>query len=228
MTDAPVQLLVQDLSKQFTTAAETLRILEQVNFSLGAGERLSIVGPSGCGKSTLLYILGTLDQPTSGTVEIGGINPFKLSGRELAAFRNSSIGFIFQDHHLLPQLSIMENVLLPALALGSKAQQPVERAEELIEAVGLTHRKDHRPGQLSGGERQRTAVARALLHQPRLILADEPTGNLDAETGSRVAELLYDLPARQGAMLIVVTHSVELAMRADRRMKLEDKRLVAY
>jgi len=228
MTNSSVRLTVQDLYKQFESAAETLVILEQVVFSLEPGENLSIVGPSGCGKSTLLYILGTLDHPTSGTIELGGVNPFSLTPKKLAAFRNSTIGFIFQDHHLLPQLTVAENVLLPALAKGAASQESIDRANELIEAAGLGERAHHRPGQLSGGERQRTAVARALLHRPSLILADEPTGNLDIETGKKIVDLLYDLPSRQGAMLIVVTHSPELAQRADRRMKLEHKRLIEY
>lgn len=227
MTNSSARLNVQDLCKQFQSAAETLVILDHVSLSLDPGENLSIVGPSGCGKSTLLYILGTLDHPTSGTIELGGVNPFALNSKRLAAFRNSTIGFIFQDHHLLPQLTVAENVLLPALAKGGGgSQESLERADELIEAVGLAERKHHRPGQLSGGERQRTAVARALLHRPSLILADEPTGNLDVETGHKIADLLYDLPTRQGAMLIVVTHSPELAQRADRRMRIEKKRLI--
>lgn len=228
MTDSPALLMVQDLCKQFESAVETLVILDRVSLSLSSGENLSIVGPSGCGKSTLLYVLGTLDQPTSGKVELGGVDPFSLSPKQLASFRNSTIGFIFQDHHLLPQLTVAENVLLPALANGAASPQAMDRADELIQAVGLAGRRDHRPGQLSGGERQRTAVARALLHRPSLILADEPTGNLDTDTGQTVADLLFELPASEGAMLIVVTHSPELARRADRRMKLEDQRLIEY
>jgi lipoprotein-releasing system ATP-binding protein len=228
MISSAVRLTVQDLCKNFQSAAETLMILDQVSFTMELGENLSIVGPSGCGKSTLLYILGTLDKPSSGTVELAGVNPFLLSAQQLANYRNTKIGFIFQDHHLLPQLTVAENILLPAMAKGAAGKDTIDRADELIEAVGLGQRRNHRPGQLSGGERQRTAVARALLHYPSLILADEPTGNLDADNGHIIADLLYDLPARQGAMLIVVTHSPELAQRAGRRMKLHQKRLIEY
>ncbi len=219
------RLVVRDLKKQFVTEAETLTVLDGIHFELSAGENLAIVGASGSGKSTLLYILGTLDRPTSGTVEIDGVDPFKLSLRELAAFRNQSIGFVFQDHHLLPQLTILENVLLPALANGKPKQTEVERAQQLIEEVGLSSRIDHVPGRLSGGERQRVAVARALLHQPKLLLADEPTGNLDSDTADRIADLLLDLPRREGAALIMVTHSPELSRRAARCLKLADHRL---
>ncbi len=220
------RLVVRDLKKQFVTEAETLDVLEGIQLELSAGENLAIVGASGSGKSTLLYILGTLDSPTSGLVEIDGVNPFKLSPSELAKFRNQSIGFVFQDHHLLPQLSVLENVLLPALAKGRPKPAELERAQRLIEEVGLSGRLEHVPGKLSGGERQRVAVARALLHQPKLLLADEPTGNLDSETADRIADLLLDLPRREGASLVMVTHSPELSRRADRCLKLVDHRLV--
>lgn len=220
------RLVVRDLKKQFVTEAETLQVLDGINFELAAGENLAIIGASGSGKSTLLYILGTLDSPTDGLVEIDGVNPFKLSASKLATFRNQSIGFVFQDHHLLSQLTVLENVLLPALASGRPQPAELERARHLIEEVGLTSRIDHVPGRLSGGERQRVAVARALLHQPKLLLADEPTGNLDQETADRIADLLLDLPRREGAALIVVTHSPELSRRASRCLKLVDHRLV--
>lgn len=220
------RLVVRDLKKQFVTEAETLQVLDGINFEMAAGENLAIVGASGSGKSTLLYILGTLDTPTEGLVEIDSVNPFKLSSSKLAAFRNQSIGFVFQDHHLLPQLSVLENVLLPALASGRPKPAELERARRLIEEVGLSSRIDHVPGRLSGGERQRVAVARALLHQPKLLLADEPTGNLDQETADRIADLLLDLPRREGAALIMVTHSPELSRRASRCLKLVDHRLV--
>ncbi len=218
-------LHVRELGKEFRTTAETLDVLRNVDLDMAAGQNLSIVGPSGCGKSTLLYILGTLDEPTSGTVELDGIHPFELSRKDLAGYRNSNIGFVFQDHHLLPQLSITENVLLPALAKGKPDQSAVERAHELISKIGLEERKGHLPGQLSGGERQRVAVARALLHRPKLLLADEPTGNLDSETTRKVTELLFELPKLEQTMLIVVTHSDWVAAQASRRMRLENKRL---
>lgn len=218
-------LMVTNLGKEFRTAAETLRVLDGLNLQMDRGENLAIVGPSGCGKSTLLYILGTLDTPTSGQVTLDGVNPFSLGPTELAQFRNRSIGFVFQDHHLLPQLSVIENVLIPAMATGKPTTDSVERAKQLIRDVGLGERSDHLPGQLSGGERQRVAVARALLNRPLLLLADEPTGNLDAANTERVSELLFELPKREGAMLITVTHSEWLAGKAQRCLKLADRRL---
>lgn len=222
MTD----LIVKDLCKEFHSSAETLRVLNGVNLQMKPGENLSIVGPSGCGKSTLLYILGTLDTPTSGEVTLDGVNPFGLSVNQLAAFRNKHIGFVFQDHHLLPQLTVSENVLLPALANGSPSGEAIERARSLIADIGLEERRDHLPGQLSGGERQRVAVARALLHRPKLLLADEPTGNLDRLNTEKTAELLFDLPTREGAMLIVVTHSDWVAGQASKQLQLENHKLV--
>lgn len=216
------QLSVKKLSKQFTSEAETLHVLQDVDLEMSAGQNVSIVGPSGCGKSTLLYILGTLDQPSSGQVTLDAVNPFTLAATELAHFRSRSIGFVFQDHHLLPQLSVSENVLLPALAAGSPTDEQVERAAELINSVGLSERRNHLPSQLSGGERQRVAVARALLNRPQLLLADEPTGNLDEGNSQRIAELLFDLPNREGAMLVVVTHSPWLARQAQRQLQLEN------
>lgn len=228
MNNKPTQLTVRNLSKEFATGSETLRILENVQLDLSSGQSLSIVGPSGSGKSTLLYILGTLDTPSQGQVELDGQNPFELSSVELAKFRNSKIGFVFQEHHLLPQLSVVENVLLPALAFGGATPETVQRADELIEAVGLSDRRTHLPAQLSGGERQRTAVARALLKRPRLILADEPTGNLDAQSSTRVAELLFELPLNQGCMLIMVTHNIELARSAQRRLQIQSREVLEY
>ena len=222
------QLIVQDLCKEFETTAERLSVLQNVQLRMTQGDDISIVGPSGSGKSTLLYILGTLDHPTSGSVELEGVNPFSLSNQELAKFRNKSVGFVFQDHHLLPQLTVIENVLLPAVAIGTPTQAEVDRARELLEAVGLADRSQHLPSEISGGERQRAAVARALLNRPRLLLADEPTGNLDSQASQVVAELLYQLPKREGAMLIVVTHSQQVADQASKRMRLESKKLVEY
>lgn len=219
------RLIVQDLSKHFVTEAETLVVLQGVTFSLDAGADMAIVGASGSGKSTLLYILGTLDHPTSGSVSIDGVDPFALKGAALAEFRNRSVGFVFQDHHLLPQLSVLENVLLPAMATGRPSQEAAQRAKHLIDEVGLSARTHHVPGQLSGGERQRVAVARALLHRPKLLLADEPTGNLDEQTADKIAELLLDLPRREGASLIMVTHSDSLSTRASRCLRLVNHQL---
>ena len=221
------KLSVQGLCKEFRSAVETLRVLEDLNLELNGGENLAIIGPSGCGKSTLLYILGTLDTPTSGHVLLDGVDPFQLGPKELAQFRNQSIGFVFQDHHLLPQLNLLENVLVPAMATGKPTQEAVQRARQLIADVGLDGRLNHLPGQLSGGERQRVAVARALLNQPKLLLADEPTGNLDTDNTERIANLLFELPKRDGAMLIVVTHSDWLAAQAQRCLRLENYSLQA-
>jgi lipoprotein-releasing system ATP-binding protein len=197
-------------------------VLRGVSFEMAAGESLAVVGPSGSGKSTLLHIIGTLDRPTSGEVRIDGQTPHALSEPELAAFRNRRIGFVFQDHHLLPQYSVLENVLMPALVAGRDHTQAAGRARSLLERVGLERRLGHRPAELSGGERQRAAVARALLNRPGLLLCDEPTGNLDAASAASVASLLFELHREEAGLLILVTHSAELAARAGRRMRLSE------
>jgi lipoprotein-releasing system ATP-binding protein len=189
------------------------------------GESAAIVGPSGSGKSTLLSLLGALDQPSSGSYELAGIAPFSLSEPELAAFRSRHIGFVFQEHHLLPQCTVIENVLVPLLANGSAAKPDIERAQWLLQRVGLNDRMNHRPAQLSGGERQRTAIARALLLQPTLLLADEPTGNLDRTTAAAIVDLLLQLQQEHNAMLIAVTHSTALAERLGRQYELDAGRL---
>ncbi|WP_146519431.1 ABC transporter ATP-binding protein [Stieleria varia] len=219
-------LSVQHVSKSFGTTESPLQVLTDVTLELSGGDSLAIVGPSGSGKSTLLQILGTLDQPTSGTVLIDGTDPFSYSAAQLAAFRNHKIGFIFQDHHLLPQLSVIENVLVPTLAGGRPGSEHIDRAGELIEAVGLGHRRGHLPSQLSGGERERVAIARALLMKPTLILADEPTGNLDRKSAEAVTELLLRLQSDNGAILISVTHSDALAAAMKDRKELLDGKLV--
>src|SRR6056297_2218779 len=175
-------LHVDDLCKSYPTPAEPLEVLRHVSFQVEAGESVAIVGPSGAGKSTLLQILGTLDQPTAGSVRLGDCDPFALNAQELARFRNREIGFIFQDHHLLPQLTVVENVLIPALANGRPSEEDQQRATDLLDRIGLGQRTTHLPSELSGGERERVAVARALLNRPTMILADEPTGNLDRRT----------------------------------------------
>jgi lipoprotein-releasing system ATP-binding protein len=215
----------RNLAKRYPTPAGPLTVLEGVDLELGPGESASIVGPSGNGKSTLLYILGTLEPPTSGTVRIDGRDPFVLDERSLALFRNREIGFVFQDHHLLPQCSVLENVLVPALVDGGAAEA-VERARWLLERVGLTARLEHRPGELSGGEKQRVALARALVRKPRLLLCDEPTGNLDHEATASVASLLLELHATERNVLLVVTHNPELAAVLPRRYRLADRRLL--
>ena len=215
-------LRVENLSKEYPTPADPLVILRNVSFTLEPGETLAIMGPSGSGKSTLLYILGALERPTGGTVLVDGDDPFQLDAKALAAFRNRKVGFIFQDHHLLPQCTALENVLIPTLAEGAQqtAAEASARAQSLLERVGLSSRADHRPAELSGGERQRVAIARALIQRPPLLLADEPTGNLDRRTADAVAELLLELQREEGSVLALVTHSAELAERFARKAEL--------
>ncbi|TVS18567.1 MAG: ABC transporter ATP-binding protein [Planctomycetaceae bacterium] len=215
-------LVVESVTKQFPTRGEPLVVLRETSLRLTAGQNVAILGPSGSGKSTLLHLLGTLDRPTSGTVELDGQDPFKLDEPQLARFRNRHIGFVFQDHHLLPQLSALENVLLPTIADGRPDATELQRAKELLNRVGLGERMDHRPAELSGGERQRVGVARALVRQPKLLLADEPTGNLDRQSGLSVGRLLVELQQQENAMLVVVTHSPELANLLDQRYELVD------
>jgi lipoprotein-releasing system ATP-binding protein len=218
-------LIVNALAKSYPTRGEPLVVLRDVSLQLSSGENAAILGPSGSGKSTLLQILGGLDEPTSGAVSLGGVDPFSLSERELARFRNRSVGFIFQDHHLLPQLNVLENVLAPTLAEKGPAADSIARAHELLEAVGLSQRLDHMPSELSGGERQRAAAARAMLFRPQLLLADEPTGNLDRDNAASLAKLLVALQKREGAMLLVVTHSHDLAAMLQRRYEINAGRL---
>jgi lipoprotein-releasing system ATP-binding protein len=199
----------------------TVTVLKEINLQLAAGEAIAIVGPSGSGKSTLLNILGALDQPTQGQVRLDGRDLHDLNENELAAVRNRQIGFVFQLHHLLPQCSVLENVLIPTLAGKSDAADRA-RAERLLERVGLQHRLAHRPGQLSGGECQRVAVARALINQPKLLLADEPTGSLDHATATNLGQLLLDLNKQEGVALVLVTHSRELAASLPRVLELKD------
>ena len=220
-------LVVRELTKEFPTRGEPLVVLQGVSLELSLGDNLAVTGPSGCGKSTLLHILGTLDTPTSGSVEFNGQDPFTLAEPELARFRHEQIGFVFQDHHLLPQCSVLENVLIPTIAEGRTSDAQMERAQMLLERVGLAERLEHRPAELSGGERQRAAIARALIAQPKLLLADEPTGNLDRTTASAVSELLLELQQQEQLMMVVVTHSTALAERMARRVELDAGKLVA-
>lgn len=219
-------LEARQITKQFDTASQPLLILRGVTLDLSAGENLAILGPSGSGKSTLLHILGGLDAPTSGSVRLRGIDPYGLVGNEQAEFRNRNIGFIFQEHFLLPQLTALENVLVPVLARSRIGREESERGAELLAAVGLSSRSDHRPAQLSGGERQRVAVARALMLKPALVLADEPTGSLDTASAQVVGEILLKLVDREKAILVCVTHSDVLAGSFQRRAALLDGVLV--
>ncbi len=200
-------------------------MLSDVDLTLKNGESASIVGPSGCGKSTLLYILGALEPPTSGTVELDGKNPYELNETALAAFRNLRVGFVFQDHHLLPQCTVLENVLIPTLLTPDADGTVLERAHELLDRMGLGPRMQHRPHQLSGGEKQRVALARALIRSPKLILCDEPTGNLDEQSAEQVASLLLALLETQPTILIVVTHNLDLARRFGSQYELSNARL---
>jgi len=219
-------LHVNKLSKQYPTPHGTLSILSEVSFSLERGDSASIVGPSGSGKSTLLYLIGALEPPTGGTVTLDGQDPFDLTERELAAFRNTKIGFVFQDHLLLPQCTVLENVLIPTL-VNEPDSRATDRAVDLIEQVGLKARLDHRPAELSGGERQRVALARALIRQPPLVLCDEPTGNLDGDSAEVVSSLLLELHQRQKTILLVVTHNLTLADRCGLRYRLNNQHLDA-
>jgi lipoprotein-releasing system ATP-binding protein len=218
-------LKAESIHKRFPTRAGELTVLRDVSLTLDVGESAAIVGPSGSGKSTLLNILGTLEPPTEGLVLLDGCNPFSLPPRELARFRNRSVGFVFQDHHLLPQCSVLENVLLPTLT-EKRNEDTAARARGLIERVGLAQRLDHRPAELSGGEKQRVAIARALINRPKLLLADEPTGNLDRKTAERVGVLLAELHRAEGQILLLVTHSEALAERFARKYELADGTLV--
>jgi lipoprotein-releasing system ATP-binding protein len=211
-----------DVHKSYPTPGEPLVVLRGVSLSLSPRESLAIVGPSGSGKSTLLNILGTLDRPTSGSVTLGGVDPFTLNANQLAEFRSTRVGFIFQDHHLLPQCTAVENVLLPKLASGKVSGDDVARANDLLDNVGLSGRASHLPSELSGGERQRVAVARALMNRPALLLCDEPTGNLDSKNSAAVGDLLKRVAGESGAMLVVVTHSPALAEMFDRQAQMSD------
>jgi ABC-type lipoprotein export system ATPase subunit len=218
---APVSVRVDGLRKSYRTEAGTVEVLRGIALELTGGESLAVTGPSGSGKSTLLHVLGTLERPSGGSVSIAGADPFALPDVPLARFRNRTIGFVFQDHHLLPQYTLEENVLLPALAFPEDLAAARERATALIERVGLAHRAGHRPAELSGGERQRAAVARALLNRPGLVLCDEPTGNLDTATGTQVLKLIDELHA-EGLTVVVITHDHEVSQRAERIVEIRD------
>lgn len=218
-------LMVENVSKAFVTRGEPLVVLRDISLAMEAGENAAIVGPSGSGKSTLLNLLGTLETPTAGRIELEGQDLAGLGERELAAFRSRKIGFVFQDHHLLPQCSVLENVLVPTIPLGRTTSVALDRARELLDRVGLNDRLEHRPAELSGGERQRVALARALINRPALVLADEPTGNLDRTTADRVSQLLLELQQQEETMLIVVTHSAHLAEQMQRRFELDEGKL---
>ena len=212
------------IAKVYSTAAGQLPVLEAVDLRILPNDRVSIVGPSGSGKSTLLHILGLLDTPTSGTMEFDGQWPLELSESAQARFRNEKIGFIFQDHCLLPQCTVLENVLAPTL-VGKPDPSAKDRAQELLRRVGLTSRILHRPAELSGGEKQRVAIARGLIRKPQLLLCDEPTGNLDERTATEVTDLLIELQHEAGNIIVIVTHSKTLAQKMDRQFAMVNRRL---
>ena len=215
---------VSQLTKTYPTVRGPLPILTDVSFSLSRGDAASIMGPSGSGKSTLLYIIGALEPPTSGRVTLNGADPFILDERKQAAFRNSQVGFVFQDHLLLPQCTVLENVLVPTL-VGRPGPAVTKRAASLLEQVGLEDRMEHRPAELSGGERQRVALARALVQEPPLVVCDEPTGNLDRQSADVITSLLFTLHEQQNNVLLIVTHNPELASRCSIRYRLDNQKL---
>ncbi len=220
-----MRISISNLSKTYPAPSEPLVVLDGINLELGSGKSLAIQGASGCGKSTFLHILGTLEEPCSGSVLLDGSDPFQLDDKALAAFRNTEIGFVFQDHYLLPQCTVLENVLLPTLAADVPGEEPESVALELLERVGLSARIGHLPSELSGGERQRAAIARALVRRPGLVLCDEPTGNLDSDTAEMVADLFVELHSTLASTLVVVTHSARLASRFQRRVTFSGRSL---
>ncbi|HUW61315.1 MAG TPA: ABC transporter ATP-binding protein [Candidatus Bathyarchaeia archaeon] len=224
MTTSKPVVELQGVSKEYKSGPQSVLVLKDVNLAINAGERLAVVGPSGSGKSTLLNLIGTLDTPTSGRVLFKGRDVAKLSAKDVARVRNRDIGFIFQQHHLLPQYTVLENVLVPTL-IAEATPRVVKRAEELLDRVGLADRVDHRPGEISGGERQRVAVVRALINRPSLLLADEPTGSLNQQGAAELAQLLIELNKEFEMALLVVTHSTSIAERIGRIFELRDRAL---
>ena len=218
-------LVTRNLSKSYPVAGGQLEVLKDIDLTVFAGEIVAIVGPSGVGKSTLLHILGALDRPTVGEVEIEGAIISRFDDRRLAQFRNQTVGFVFQFHHLLPEFTALENVLMPALIARRNGSEAVDRAKQLLHDVGLESRASHRPGELSGGEQQRVAVARALMNAPRIVLADEPSGNLDRRSSESLHQLLWDLSRRDSRAFVIVTHNLALAQKADRVVELFDGRI---
>ena len=221
-------LVLVDVTKNYESAQGDIRILSDVSFTVRPGETVAIVGPSGSGKSTLLNIIGSLDTPTSGSLHLGKIDITALSGKALAEFRAKQVGFVFQEHHLLSQLSAIENVLIPTMAVASGDDDAVSRARELLERVGIANRADAFPAQMSGGERQRVAIARALINGAQLLLCDEPTGNLDKAAGENIVSLLLEIAREQNATVLMVTHNAAHASRFLRCMELVDGRLIPF
>ena len=227
MTPAPAApfVRVEGLTKTYLHGGRRLEVLRGLDVEIAAGELVALTGPSGAGKSTFLHVVGTLDAPTQGRVRFDGEDVFARGEEELAEFRNATVGFVFQSHHLLPEFTALDNAMMPALIRRLPRAEARSRAEEMLALVGLEERMDHRPGELSGGEQQRVALARALCLKPRLLLADEPTGNLDPRTAEGIHQLLVDLNARLGITAVVVTHNEQLARSLPRRLRLEAGRL---
>jgi lipoprotein-releasing system ATP-binding protein len=221
MTDPRVT--VQNVTKTFEHEGRSLEVLKGIDLEIGSGEMVTIVGPSGAGKSTLLHLIGTLDLSTQRRILYEGQDVTRLGSSDLAEFRNQSIGFVFQFHHLLPEFTALENVMMPGLIQGRRRME--ERARRLLDEVGLSARLTHRPGELSGGEQQRVALARALLMEPKLVLADEPTGNLDSQTSASVQSLFFDLNRRHGITFLIVTHSRDFAAKMPRQVSMKDGRI---
>ena len=225
MSDRIRRLELNGVQKRFELQGRAVEVLSEVSFTVDGPEGLTSMGPSGAGKSTLLHLIGTLDRPSAGKILYDGSSPWELDDRGLARFRNRTIGFVFQDSHLLPQYSVLENVVLPSLAFeAGGSESAASRAGRLLERVGLGHRLDHRPAELSGGERQRAAVARALVNSPSLLLCDEPTGSLDRANAQAIGELLLEIHREEAIQLIVVTHSADLSGRFERRLTLDEGR----
>ncbi|HEY4157206.1 MAG TPA: ABC transporter ATP-binding protein [Polyangiaceae bacterium] len=222
---AEALVIVEDLKKSFQHMGRTLEVLKGIHLNLYAGQILAIVGPSGAGKSTLLHCIGTLDLPSSGRIRLNGEELTQMSGTRLAAVRNRDIGFVFQFHHLLPEFTALENIMIPGLIQGRSRKDMERRAHSLLEEVGLLERATHRPGELSGGEQQRVAVARALALDPKLLLADEPTGNLDSATSDAIHELFFQINREHGTTIVVVTHNPAFAERMPRVVRMRDGRV---
>lgn len=227
-TDGDVLLTVQGLEKRYQQGNRTLNILQKLNLRLRSGEITALVGPSGSGKSTLLHILGLLDTPTGGQIIIGDQIVGKMNDSARTRLRNKSIGFVYQFHHLLPEFSAIENVAMPLIISGTNMREAKDRAEEYLKAMGLAERVKHRPAELSGGEQQRVAIARALVNQPKLLFADEPTGNLDPETSQEVFDILMDQVRSRGIGALIATHNIALAEEMDRILELKSGKLVPY
>jgi lipoprotein-releasing system ATP-binding protein len=221
-------IILKDLSKTFVKDGNKIEVLQNLNLEIQKGDSLAVVGVSGAGKSTLIHILGTLDHPTAGTLSIAGHNVFEWREKKIAAFRNKTIGFVFQFNNLLPEFTALENTMMPALIGGLGRKQALDKASQLLQDVGLEHRLKHKPGELSGGEQQRVAIARALVMEPEILLADEPTGNLDTETGKKIEDILVKLNATQKITLIVVTHNKLLADRMSGRIGLRDGKIYDF